>query len=139
MAFLNKGRSKLTTKPARSVKRITKTKAPVKKPGIRGNQSALKSPANVAKQIATAGVSFKTKAPTAMKPPVMSSLRQDPGGSSFKRSSPKPAARSAGSTESVNNQPSVQGAVKKLAKGPGMRTGGLASKGYGKAFLNSKR
>jgi hypothetical protein len=32
MAFLNKGRSKLTTKPARSVKRITKPKAPVKKP-----------------------------------------------------------------------------------------------------------
>ena len=69
MAFLNKGRSKLTTKPARSVKRITKTKAPVKKPGIRGKQSALKSPANVAKQIAKAGVSFKTKAPVKPKAP----------------------------------------------------------------------
>jgi hypothetical protein len=43
------------------------------------------------------------------------------------------------STESVNNQPSAQEEVKKLAKGPGMKTGGLASKGYGKAFLNSKR
>ena len=32
MAFLNKGRSKLTTKPARSVKKITKPKAPIKKP-----------------------------------------------------------------------------------------------------------
>jgi hypothetical protein len=137
MGFLSKGRSKLTTKPAG---KITKTKTPVKNPGSRVTiQSALKSPASVAKQIATAGVSKKTKAPTAMKPPVMSSLRQDPGGSSFKRSSPKPAARSAGSTESVNNQPSAQEEVKKLAKGPGMKTGGLASKGYGKAFLNSKR
>jgi hypothetical protein len=35
----------------------------------------------------------------------------------------KPAARSAGSTESVNNQPSAQEEVKKLAKGPGMKTG----------------
>jgi hypothetical protein len=138
MGFLSKGRSKLTTKPAG---KITKTKTPVRNPGSRVTiQSALmKSPASVAKQIATAGVSKKTKAPTAMKPPVMSSLRQDPGGSSFKRSSPKPAARSAGSTESVNNQPSAQEEVKKLAKGPGMKTSGLASKGYGKAFLNSKR
>ena len=72
MAFLNKGRSKLTTKPARSVKRITKTKAPVKKPGIRGKQSALKSPANVTKA---------PKAPAGIRrPPAPKLLLKDPKG-----------------------------------------------------------
>ena len=68
MAFLNKGRSKLTTKPARSVKRITKPKAPSREEAKAAMKKAM-SPANVAKQIAKAGVSFKTKAPVKPKAP----------------------------------------------------------------------
>ena len=120
MAFLNKGRSKLTTKPARSVKRITKSKAPVKKPGIRGNQSALKSPANVAKQIAKAksGISFKTKAavktkapkaPTSpRKPPAPKLLLKDPkgGGRGGRENSGQAVARK--TTKPVKNRTSVK-------------------------------
>ena len=118
MAFLNKGRSKLTTKPARSVKKITKSKAPVKKLGIRGNQSALKSPANVAKQIAKAGVSFKTKAPvktkalkaptSPRKPPAPKLLLKDPkgGGRGGRENSGQAVARK--TTKPVKNRTSVK-------------------------------
>ena len=117
MAFLNKGRSKLTTKPARAVKKITKSKAPVKKSGIRGKQSAL-SPANVAKQIAKAGVSFKTKAPVKPKapkapigirrPPAPKLLLKDPkgGGRGGRENSGQTVARK--TTKPVKNRTSVK-------------------------------
>ena len=70
MAFLNKGRSKLTTKPARSVKRITKPKAPSREEAKAAMKKAM-SPANVAKKIASAGVSRSplTSIPKVPKPP----------------------------------------------------------------------
>jgi hypothetical protein len=118
----------------------------MKPPGQPNREGMIKNAISKLKTKTPRAIANKT--PTAMKPPVISPLSQGPYGRSLKRSSPKPATRTAGSTESVSNQPSVQGAVKRLAKGPGLKdggsvkkykAGGLAIKGLGKAFKNSKR
>jgi hypothetical protein len=127
-------------------KPLTPKKAPAKSPSQPNREGMIKNAISNLKTKTPRAIANKT--PTAMKPPVISPLSQGPYGRSLKRSSPKPATRTAGSTESVSNQPSVQGAVKRLAKGPGLKdggsvkkykAGGLAIKGLGKAFKNSKR
>jgi hypothetical protein len=127
-------------------KPLTPKKAPAKSPSQPNREAMIKNAISNLKTKTPRAIANKT--PTAMKPPVISPLSQGPYGRSLKRSSPKPATRTAGSTESVSNQPSVQGAVKRLAKGPGLKdggsvkkykAGGLAIKGLGKAFKNSKR
>jgi hypothetical protein len=107
-------------------KPLTPKKAPAKSPSQPNREAMIKNAISNLKTKTPRAIANKT--PTAMKPPVISPLSQGPGGSSFKRSSPKPATRTAGSTESVSNQPSVQGAVKRLAKGPGLKKGGSVQK-----------
>ena len=108
MAFLKNQKNKLTTKPARSVRKI-KPIAPVKKPGSRVGIKSAFSPANVAKQIAKAGVSFKTKAPTGIrKPPAPKLLLKDPkgGGRGGRENSGQTVARK--TTKPVKNRTSVK-------------------------------
>jgi hypothetical protein len=107
-------------------KPLTPKKAPAKSPSQPNREAMIKNAISNLKTKTPRAIANKT--PTAMKPPVISPLSQGPYGRSLKRSSPKPATRTAGSTESVSNQPSVQGAVKRLAKGPGLKKGGVCTK-----------
>jgi hypothetical protein len=107
-------------------KPLTPKKAPAKSPSQPNREAMMKNAISNLKTKTPRAIANKT--PTAMKPPVISPLSQGPYGRSLKRSSPKPATRTAGSTESVSNQPSVQGAVKRLAKGPGLKKGGSVQK-----------
>jgi hypothetical protein len=118
-------------------KPLTPKKAPAKSPSQPNREAMIKNAISNLKTKTPRAIANKT--PTAMKPPVISPLSQGPYGRSLKRSSPKPATRTAGSTESVSNQPSVQGAVKRLAKGPGMKKGGVVKKAGGGMLGPSKQ